>query len=97
MGGKKSSLSLTSNSTNTSFCLKSFRCLENYGTVRESVPMKLTKEKKRAVSILNDTTVLKDGHYEIGLLWKDDKTNLSYSRQLAVQRLHNLTTSEKTS
>ena len=33
--------------------------------------------------------MLKDGHYEIGLLWTEDKPNLPYNRQLAVQRLHN--------
>ena len=52
--------------------------------------MMLTKEEKQAVSILVDTTILQDRHYEIGLLWKEDKPNLPYNRQLAVQRLRNL-------
>ena len=45
----------------------------------------LTKEGKRAVSILEDTTVLKDRHYQIALLWKEDsptyliKDNQQYS------------------
>ena len=47
----------------------------------------LTKEKKRVISILEDTAVLKEGHYETGLLWKEDKPNLPYNRQLAVQQL----------
>ena len=85
MGGKNSSLSLTSNSINTSFGLESFWSLENYGTVRKNDPIMLTKKEKRAVSILEDTTVLKDGHSEAGLLWKEDKPNLLYNRQLAVQ------------
>ena len=90
MGKKKSSLDLTSSSINTSFGLESFWSLENYETVIKNDPIILTKEEKRAVSILKDTTVLKNGHYEIGLLWKEDKPNLPYNRQLAVQRLQNL-------
>ena len=31
--------------------------------------------------------MLKEGHYETGLLWKEDKPNLPYNRQLAVQQL----------
>ena len=34
--------------------------------------------------------MFKDGYYEIGLLWKEDKPNLPYNRQLAVQQLQNL-------
>ena len=52
--------------------------------------MMLTKEEKQAVSILVDTTILQDRRYEIGLLWKEDKPNLPYNRQLAVQRLRNM-------
>ena len=33
---------------------------------------------------------LKDGHYKMGLLWKDDKYSLSHNRQLAVQWPQNL-------
>ena len=84
MGKKKSSLDLTSSSINTSFGLESFWSLENYETVIKNDPIILTKEEKRAVSILKDTPVLKNGHYEIGLLWKEDKPNLPYNRQLAV-------------
>ena len=50
----------------------------------------LRKEEKRAVSISENTTVLKDEYYETGLLCKEDKPNLPYNRQLAVQRLQNL-------
>ena len=50
----------------------------------------LRKEEKRAVSILENTAVLKDEYYETGLLCKEDTPNLPYNRQLAVQRLQNL-------
>ena len=90
MGGKTSSLSLTSNSINTSFGLETFWSLENYGTVRKNDLIMLTKEEKRVVSILEDITALKAGQYEIGLLWKEAKPNLPYNRQLAVQGLQNL-------
>ena len=46
MGGKNSSLSLTSNRINTSFGLESFWSLENYGAVRKNDPIILTKEEK---------------------------------------------------
>ena len=69
-------LSSTSNSINTYFGLESFWNLENYRTVEKDDPIMLAKEEKRAVSILEHTTVLKDGHYEIRLLWKEDKPNL---------------------
>ena len=56
MGGKNSSLNLTSNSTNTSFGLERFWSLENHGNFRVNGPIMLTKEQKRAVSILEDNS-----------------------------------------
>ena len=44
MGGKNSSLNLTSNSTNTSFGLERFWSLENHGNFRVNGPIMLTKE-----------------------------------------------------
>ena len=47
----------------------------------------MTKDEKRAFNILQNTISFKEGKYETGLLWKDDKVNLPNNRQLAVQRL----------
>ena len=44
MGGKNSSLNLTTNSTNTSFGLERFWSLENYGSFRINGLIMLTKE-----------------------------------------------------
>ena len=90
MGGKNKSSQLNSNNINTSFNIEQFWKLESYGTVRKNDPVLLTKDEKRAVSILEKTIVLKDGHYEVGLLWKNDRPSLPYNRQLAVQRFNNL-------
>ena len=76
MGGKNKSSQLNSNNINTSFNIEQFWKLESYGTVRKNDPVLLTKDEKRAVSILEKTIVLKDGHYEIGLLWKNDRPSL---------------------
>ena len=43
---------------NTCFGLESSWSLENYRTVRKIDPILLTKEEKRAVSILEDAEVL---------------------------------------
>lgn len=46
----------------------------------------LTKEEKWAISILDEKTVLKDGHHKIGLLWKEGNLSWPYNKQLAVQQ-----------
>ena len=50
----------------------------------------MTKNKKRALSILKNTTTLKDGRYQIGLFWKEDIVNLPYNRNLAEKRLEGI-------
>ena len=64
MGGKSSSLSLTLNSISTSFDLESLWSFGNYATVSKNDPIMLRKEENRAVSISENTTVLKDGYYK---------------------------------
>ena len=43
-------------------------------------------EDRRALKILEDTTTLIDGRYEVGLLWKNDKPQLPNNRTLAERR-----------
>ena len=50
----------------------------------------MTKNKKRALSILKNTTTLKDGRYQIRLFWKEDIVNLPYNRNLAEKRLEGI-------
>ena len=47
----------------------------------------LTRDKARAMDILETTTPLKNKHYEIGLLWKTDHPKLPMNRELAENRL----------
>ncbi|XP_057290783.1 uncharacterized protein LOC130613459 [Hydractinia symbiolongicarpus] len=61
--------------------------IESYGTKPPLHPDLLTKDEKHASHILKSTTKIKDGHFEVGLLWKDEKPKLPYNRELAVQRL----------
>ena len=50
----------------------------------------MTKDEKRIFNIFQNTISFKEGKYETGLLWKDDRVNLPNNRQLAVQRLLSL-------
>ena len=47
----------------------------------------LSKEDLRAVSIMEDSVNLKEGHYEIALPWKNSPPCLSNNRPLAEHRL----------
>lgn len=47
--------------------------IESYGTKSPLHPHLLTKDEKHALHILKSTTKMKDGHFEVGLLWKDEK------------------------
>ncbi|KAK3734280.1 hypothetical protein QZH41_015132, partial [Actinostola sp. cb2023] len=74
--------------------IEKFWKIETYGTrneVEELQPESLSREDVRAVEILDKTTRLTDdGHYETGLLWKRDATNLPNNREQAEKRLMNL-------
>jgi len=71
--------------------IEKFWKIETYGTrneVEELQPESLSREDVRAVEILDKTTRLTDdGHYETGLLWKRDDTNLPNKREQAEKRL----------
>ena len=49
----------------------------------------MSKNDKRALDILENTTKLVHGHYEVGLLWKEN-ANLPNNRWLAEKQLHQL-------
>ena len=70
MGGKKQSKNINSNLINTSFDLKQFSNLENYGIL----------------IILENTCEFTKGKYQVGLLWKKDNPVLSYNTNLALKR-----------
>ncbi|XP_015760861.1 PREDICTED: uncharacterized protein LOC107340022 [Acropora digitifera] len=69
--------------------LEEFWKVESYGTVRpESKP--LSVEDRRALKLIENSICLRDGHYQMGLLWKDDNPVLPYNRSLAEARLQYL-------
>ena len=69
--------------------IERFWNLEDYGAVK-SGEKPLSVEDKRALKIIEDTTRLVDGHYEVGLLWKDDEPRLPNNRDMVNQRSESL-------
>ena len=93
MGGPKSNLKnvIESNNMSTSFINpEHYWSVENYGTISKNDPIMMSKDEKRAMSILQTSTVLKNQRYEIPLLWKEDHPKLPNNKELALQRLYSL-------
>ena len=86
---KRLNTSVNSNFTQT-FNVESFCEIENYGTVPKQDGRIMTKDGKRALNILQNTISFKEGKYETGFLWKDDRVNLPNNGELAAQRLRSL-------
>ena len=86
---KRFNTSVNSNLTQT-FNVERFWEIENYGTVPKHDDCIMTKDEKMALNILQNTISFKEGEYETGLLWREDRVNLPNNRQLAVQRLQSL-------
>ncbi|XP_057310467.1 uncharacterized protein LOC130648433 [Hydractinia symbiolongicarpus] len=78
---------LETDTDNLNKAVERFWEIESYGTKPPLHPDLLTKDEKHALHILKSTTKMKDGHFEVGLLWKDEKPKLPYDCELAVQRL----------
>ncbi|KAL9977579.1 hypothetical protein ACROYT_G014998 [Oculina patagonica] len=56
----------------------------------ESLDRSVSVEDRRAEDILRETTKLVDGHYETGLLWKEDNPQLPNNKAIAESRLSSL-------
>ena len=69
--------------------IEKFWKLEDYGAVK-SGEKPLSVEDKRAMQIIEDTTRLVDGRYEVGMLWKKDKRQFPNNLVMAKQRLESL-------
>ena len=79
MGGSKSNLKNTIelNNMSTSFINpEHYWSVKNYGTISKNDPIIMSKDEKRAISILQTSAVLKNQRYEILLLWKEDHPKL---------------------
>jgi hypothetical protein len=67
--------------------LEKFWKLEDTGTSTRWEKESFSEEDRRAVKIIQETTKLVDGHYEVGLLWRDEQPHLPDNRRLAEKRL----------
>ena len=65
--------------------------IENYGIA--SMKKALSKNDEKALEILQSTTRVKDGHYKVGLLWKEN-AKLPNNRWLAEKQLKQLKASQ---
>ena len=50
----------------------------------------MSKDEKRAMSILQTSPVLKNQRYEVPLLWKEDHSQFPNNKELALQKLYSL-------
>ena len=69
--------------------LEEFWKVESYGTTRPESKA-LSVEDRRALKLIENSICLRDGHYQMGLLWKDINPVLPYNRSLAEARLQYL-------
>ena len=74
LGGNKSSAHVQSNRIGTGvkmLDLETFWTIDSYGTVQKPNRILITKNEKQAYDILEKGICFKNGHYEVGMLWKD--------------------------
>lgn len=62
---------------------------ESFG-VKYPTKALLSKDDERALTLLSRTTQFVDGHYQTGLLWKEDEGELPNNYETALRRLHGL-------
>ena len=86
---RKSSVNYVSLDRRLDEQIEQFWKIEDCGVVHEPRES-LSEEDKRALKIIEETCDLVDGHYEVGLLWRDDQRRLPDNRNLAERRLESL-------
>jgi len=70
--------------------LERFWQIESYGTLPTWHKSNISLNDQKALTKLETSSVLKDGHLEIGLLWKNKNPELTYNRQAAMKHLQSL-------
>ena len=68
--------------------VKQFWQIDSYETVPES--QLISPNEKRSLELLEKTTKLVNGRFQVGLLWKDNFPILQNNRKLAIQRFKSL-------
>ena len=64
--------------------VKQFWQIDSYGSVPE--PQPISPNEKRSLELLEKTMKFANGHFEVGLLWKDNFPILQNNRELDIQR-----------
>ena len=80
---------VTNENINLDQQLEYFWTIESYGTsfITLSSKVMFNKEEKRALDILEKTTMKIGNRYEVGVLWKNEEKKLPNNRYSAVTRL----------
>ena len=75
MGGKgiNPTKTIAKNINVSNINIKRFWHIDNYEVLSKNNLNLLTKDKRRAMTILDTTKMFKEKHYEICLLWKTDQ------------------------
>ena len=68
--------------------MKQFWQIGSYGTVPES--QLISPNEKRSLELLEKTTKFVNGHFQVGLLWKNNFPILQNNHELALQRFKSL-------
>ena len=76
----------------TNDLLRKFWELDAIG-IRDNNIRAITKDETKAMETAQSTQILKDGRYEIGILWKEGEPEFKNNFEMAFSRLSNLETS----
>jgi len=95
MGGKSSCQRVSNNhismvNDKLHNAVERFWTVESYGTVEKDSSVLMSDQDKRAMEILEKTSINVGGRYSIGLLWKYDNPKLQNNTCLAISRLKGL-------
>lgn len=93
MGGKRKENNINCNhlsKNSISENLERFWEIDTYGTLPKLNKNILPPDQKRALEILENTTVIKNNQFEVGMLWKKDDPTLPFNRELAKKRFLSL-------
>ena len=78
------------NNKNLENSIESFWKIDFYGTSKDSNTSLLPQSEIKALAILEKTVTKIDGHYSLGLLWRDEFPNLPNNRSSALSRFLSL-------
>ena len=81
---------ISANSKHLENRTENFWKIDSYGITKDANPSLLTRNEKTAVYILEKTVTKIDGHYSLGLLWRNEVPNLLNNRSLALSRFLSL-------